>query len=901
MYLITNDFLKKINDKKLRKKLLNKCCSFSEILLKKENQIRNLPKGFWVKKIVNTNIFKFRLNNGDRILFTYIDSNENNKKSILFLELCNHDDQIRRGKAITQTPKDIKVKELEIDRNYNDEDEIDKDYLDKYLKYDYNNLETAISMLVEKEYITQMCKDGNEDYIYYLTQCQLDIIKDIGNPILVTGPAGSGKTTVAIHKMKSLESVCKIGYITNTQLLCENVENMYNKFFKNRNIQFSFLNKFYSKTLGININNIATFEDFKKIVEPIKKLYFKDLKHIDIVDIYIEYRGILKGYLGFEGNEIKNIFSRTNNMILLESYLNIPKNYSMFSENEKIEIYKLCCKYCNKLSELKLIDPLDIPVKIIKKIQNKEIELFDYLIVDEIQDLNEMEIYMLGQLLKNKNQIMFCGDIHQTVNPTFFDIGRLRNLYYGQGDNVKLHILNKNYRNPIQIISILNKLASDRQKYIGKTKYDYVENGIIDGGNINIDSLSKIDLKTLIKSISEKHYCAIIVANEFERCKLIDKFEDARDRIFTVNEIKGLEYDNIYCFNMISANINQWNKIYLDNEKSASKYRYYFNSLYVALSRAKKNLYIFEETIDNCVINSLKGQTFVKYEQINSFDKEKLNLNKTSSENDWIKESKRLEKVGQISKSKFARNKSEEQKIIDLNKKADNSKVIIAAPNYNMKDLQLMDISNDDDEVSKLLNKGFKYYQQRNYGKSLEFYEKALQLDSNNFKTYHCMANSFGYMIGGREKSIEYFNESLRLNPENFLASLDKAAIESDLGRVNDTINTLKHALKYNSNIMNIYTQLVDEYMILYEKNYFRKINNTRCLNDIIKYCELGLNSNKVVKWDGVNKIWKDDVNNERKLFLKSNLKAILSHAKSAKNNKKAKESFIKSVVNYNY
>lgn len=902
MYLITNDFFKKIDDKKLREKILNKCCSFSEILLKKENQIRNLPKGFWVKKIANTDIFKFRLNNGDRILFTYIDNNENNKKSILFLELCKHDDQIRRGNAITKNTKNIKAQELEIDINYKEDDEIDKEYLDKYIKYDYNNLETAISMLVEKEYITKMCEDGNEDYIYYLTQDQLDIIKDIGNPILVTGSAGSGKTTVAIHKIKSLENACKIGYITKTQLLCENVENMYNKFFKNKNVQFLFLNKLYSKILGININNIAKFEDFKKIVEPIKNLHYKELKHIDIIDIYIEYRGILKGYLGFEGKEIENIFSRKNNMISIDSYLSIPKDYSIFSEREKISIYKLCCKYCDKLPEYDLIDPLDLPIKIIK---NKEIELFDYLIVDEIQDLNEMEIYMLGQLVKNKKQIMFCGDIHQTVNPTFFDIGRLRNIYYGQGNNVNLHILNKNYRNPIQIINILNKLASDRQKYIGKTKYDYVENGIIDGGNVNIDSLNKIDLKTLIEAICEKHYCAIIVANEFEKFKLVDEFENAGDRIFTVNEIKGLEYDNIYCFNMISANIAQWNKIYLDNTKSSSKYRYYFNSLYVALSRAKKNLYIFEEDIDNCVINSLKDATFVKYEQINNFDKEKLNLNKTSSKNDWIKESKRLEKVGQLSKAKFARNKfernkAEEQTIIDLNKHADNSKFIVAAPNYDMKNLQLMDISNDDDEVSKLLNKGFKYYQQRNYGKSLEYYEKALELDSSNFKTYHCMANSFGYMIGGKEKSIEYFNESLRLNPKNFLASLDKAAIESNLGRTEDTINTLKDALKYNPNILNIYAQLVDEYMILYEKNYFSHINNTKCLNDIIKYCKLGLKSNKAVKWDGVNKIWKDDINNERELFLKSNLEAIHSHAKSAKNNKNVRKIFIKSVIAYN-
>lgn len=265
MYLITNNFFKKINDKKLRKKILNKCCNFSEILLKEEKQIRSLPKGFWVKKIINTEIFKFRLNNGDRVLFTYINNAENNERTILFLEFCKHDDQIRRGNSITKKFENIKTKELEIDKNYKEDDEINKEYLDEYIKYDYTNLENAISMLVEKEYINKLCENNNEDYIYYLTQNQLDIIKDTKSPILVTGAAGSGKTTVAMHKIKSLENVCKIGYITKTQLLCEKVKNMYNKFSKNENVEFLFLNKFYSKILTININNIAKFEDFKKL------------------------------------------------------------------------------------------------------------------------------------------------------------------------------------------------------------------------------------------------------------------------------------------------------------------------------------------------------------------------------------------------------------------------------------------------------------------------------------------------------------------------------------------------------------------------------------------------------------------------------------------------------------
>ena len=101
MYLITNDFLKNLSKDNKKDIVLKKLSQFENQMIEKEIQIRNLPKGFWVRKIKNTEIYKFRLNNGDRILFTYIDSKKNNinqTKSILFLDYVNHDNQIIKAK-----------------------------------------------------------------------------------------------------------------------------------------------------------------------------------------------------------------------------------------------------------------------------------------------------------------------------------------------------------------------------------------------------------------------------------------------------------------------------------------------------------------------------------------------------------------------------------------------------------------------------------------------------------------------------------------------------------------------------------------------------------------------------------------------------------------------------------
>lgn len=868
MFLITKDFFKKINDIKLKKKILEKCCDFANLMIENEKQIRSLPKGYWVRKINNTDIFKFRLRNGDRILFTYVSNILSDKPYILFLDYCSHDKQILRGKSLSLESAKLKAKDLQINKSTVDSDiyeTIDNDnkFVIDYKSKGYMDLESLVSIVVDESYIALLMNNSNEDYLYYLTDAQFECIKDHGKPLIITGAAGSGKTMVALHKLLSVSTdKYNIGYITYTELLSDNARRCFEKFknIKNNrgNVEFYYIHQLYSKILGIPSDNIATYETFKNIVEGLKSRNYKYIRKIDCLDIYTEYRGIIKGYLGLEANQINKLDTRRYNMITMDEYLNLPNSYSIFSEEEKIEIYKLCTKYNEKLIKLGKKDENDLAINIIEKINEGKINLFDYIIVDEVQDLSEIQIYMLSKLVKNPNEIMFSGDIHQIINPTFFDFGRLKNIYYGLGIDTSTHSLSKNYRNTIEIIELLNSLMKDRQKYIGKTSYDYNESGILNGDKALVGKLTDNEIRQLLIKISEKHYCAIVVPNIEEKERLINLCDEAKNRIFLVNEIKGLEYDNIYCLNMISPNNSEWNKIYSGEAKNNSKYRYFFNLFYVAISRARKQLFIYEDNIDNPVIKSIEKHIIYQ----NEFNINDLNLDIQSTKDDWIKESKRLEKVGNIEKAKFAKDKAQEEKIISRNKFLDSNMDVYS---------KLVDgkaVRNSNDEVSKLINEGFKKYQNRNYGGAIEIYEKALALDKDNHIIYHYIGNCFGYMTGGMKKSLEYYDWCIYLKPEYLEVYLDKAAVEKNIpGYTQNAINTLEKALKYHKNIANIYNLLVGLYLQLYETSMNFGVNNKKALKKVIEYSELGLKSNKALDWDSLNKRWIDDENNQ---YLKS-------------------------------
>lgn len=232
--IISEQFLKSIPIGK-KEVVFNKLMKFEEQLLKYENKIRELPAGYWVRAIKNTEIFKFRLNNKDRLLFAYInkrDTHQSNSSNILFLSYVNHDEQIRVGKNIKLD--NIMDKTMEINPQGYVEDDTD-DIIDKtiindfdYGKVDMNKLP---SIVVNSNELSLLADELNKDYLYYLSDEQYDVIKALDNPVLLSGAGGTGKTVVLVNALAlASENKEKSIYISYNKLLVENIKTLYGKF-----------------------------------------------------------------------------------------------------------------------------------------------------------------------------------------------------------------------------------------------------------------------------------------------------------------------------------------------------------------------------------------------------------------------------------------------------------------------------------------------------------------------------------------------------------------------------------------------------------------------------------------------------------------------------------------------
>lgn len=626
--LIRDNFFKSVPQEK-KEIVLNNLEYFYREIKKNYNNIKNIPKGFWIKKLMGLkNCFEFRVNNGDRVFFSLGKRGSEDEK-FTFLLYSSHDHGVRNARQITSVSTvDFKIRE-------DDFIPTEKKDIDESLYSDYNNV---ITYEVKDDNFFRLNED-NKYFYYYLNDEQNETIK-ANPPIFVMGSAGSGKSTITLRKILNLEennevyNFTKIGYFTGNSYLKDNIEDQYEYFrdeTKERIAKFYTLKEYYKKTLKIDTRRIVNFKKFKEFL----RFSFPNRRKLKLEDenIYFEITGIIEGFMGRNGAD--NWKKDESSLALtLEEYCNLSKKYSILDKELKEEIYKIYTKYIEWKKKENRYDSNDLASNSIN-----EDDKFDFILVDEVQDLTETEINFLANLVKNKRNIIFAGDIHQMVNFNSFSFERLKNLYHGYQIEYKPFFLQKNYRSSKEIVKLSNHLTVLRKKYIGNLGLDdYKEGAILSEGRIKF---LDIDYGFAEKFQNDTH-SAIIVANEDEKLRL-KEISDIKYRIFTVNEIKGLEYKNILCYNLISNNSWAWEKIFSGKAKQDQRYRKYFNLFYVGITRAQKNLIIMEENNDNKLLQEIKTYMDIKKSDEIDLEKEKIIEDITfSTKDEWFAEGKRL-------------------------------------------------------------------------------------------------------------------------------------------------------------------------------------------------------------------------------------------------------------------
>ena len=628
-FLIRENFFKNIKKEKISEIEKNLNYFYQEIL-KNINNIRNIPKGFWIKKINGVeNRYEFRVNNGDRIFFS-LDRRQDEEEKITFILYSTHDGGVRKGRKAQI--KD--VKEFDIDRSEFVEESFE---IPQEVYLDYNQV-ISYEVKDDGEFI-KISDSKNRYFYYYLNDEQYDALKE-NTPLLVAGSAGSGKSTITIRKILNLEEyrevygVKKIAYFTGNKLLKESIEEQYNLFREKdteKITEFYTPREFYKKVLKVDTRKIVRLKKFKEFLA----FSFPDRKKMKIEDfnIYFEIMGILKGLM-FDKKPDNWNRDLTKKLIPFDEYTSLNKSYSLLSFEEKEFIYRIAEKYEEWKSENDLYDMNDLAVKSI----NSNIK-YDFLVVDEIQDFTEVEIYFMASLIKNPVNILLAGDIHQMINFNSFSFERLRNYYFTKNIRNQEVILSKNYRNSKDIVELANFLTDLRKEYIGNLGVkDYKENFIVDKGKI---TLMKPDYE-LLKNIQKDVKFAILVSSKEEKYNL-DRFSDVHMRVFSIDEIKGLEYDNVICLNLATTNLFAWKKIFNGEVKRDQRYRKYFNLFYVGITRCKKNLIIMEDKIQgNLLLEKIKDFITEANQENKEILSKEINI---SNKEEWFEEGKRLYNV----------------------------------------------------------------------------------------------------------------------------------------------------------------------------------------------------------------------------------------------------------------
>ena len=706
--LVTELFLSHIPQGK-ESFVLQKMSQFVHEYVASKFNMSAMRAGVSVREIKNNRnglrIFKLRINKGDRILFTFDTDRVRSeyRQAILFLDYCHHDDQAMRGRMIG-------VSNQQVEEYLTSEESIDEFIDQQYINFDYDP-NRVITRVINVETMGQLLDEREDKAVYYLNDEQFECLAPTDAPTFIFGSAGSGKTTINIHKAFFLAmQPIKIAYFTYSSYLVEDAKKLFQKILEEspeyradellKRVHFYHLNDYISQE--VSIYQTVSYEQFRTWVIERQHLLLKQLG-LGIYDIWKEIRGIIKGMIPKEWidyrvnmkewslasdlvevivkkglghvdgedlvlhaeklyeaktrfldqyelkavllmHQILDQYLLNHALIPKEIYLKLDEQYCLYSSSQRELLYELTLRYQMFLSAEGKVDENDIARQFLNRLMNQNVPLFDFVIADEIQDLTEIQIYCLIRLARNRNNLLFSGDINQTIRPTYFHTGRIESILKTSNTHLGFikHQLVKNYRSTKEVVDLANQVVNLRIQRLGLNKKNDYHEIPIRGEQHPIyyfDAKHPLEMVKLIETGLNRHYVAIVVPDEEEK-KNFERLTQQKGAVFTVEEIKGIEKEYIICYNVMTKYKTAWETIINQDVMYQNQYRYYFNLLYVALTRARHHLCFIEEDMPPSLYEQFESE-FLSFD---TFDETELKLNQLSTDNQFYKEAQLYER-----------------------------------------------------------------------------------------------------------------------------------------------------------------------------------------------------------------------------------------------------------------
>ncbi len=627
-------------------------------------------------------------------------------------------------------------------------------FLDKnsYIQQDFiDTKDKQIDTIVEDTQTT--FKDLNKQEVLTIKQNSSLHSNDmqLKLPSILSGIAGSGKTVISIQAIKELQKKYSnkksILYVTYSEGLRSFVEEKVNdvsvdiKTFRDLCIELK--TKYENKKTELKDIMLNSKQFEKKFLDMRNTKYQRFIRENKSL-IYSEICGILKGsmYVNWNRKPKKMQNGTINNIVDKNSYINkddkIPDDYKAFDKENREILYELTLEYNKWLQNRNMFDMNDIAFDLCNTIETKKIK-YDYVIVDEIQDLTEVQIYMLF-LLSDRKGLIFTGDPNQVINPTFFKIGRLEKLFNDNGIKTFKTRLNENFRNSTDITKLINLVNEIRDEKLPARHHEDKVPEITrnnNAGKFGLIKYSDDNKKILFTGLENKDLDVAIIVSDLQKKEKLEKEFPHLANIFTVSEIKGREYPNIITYNILSDYFDIFQNFYDVNWKKDKNYDFYFNQFYVAITRGEHNIYLLEEKDNIALINDILSK-MNKYEikysvvnKINNINEIHLALEEATDERYYLKA------LNFFNNEEFEKAKEHFEKVVKYNVE-DTKKMIEVCEKF------ILEPNMNYNEKADLL---FSYNQ---FGLAKKYYEKdynfelvcIMSLYQNNFEDFEKVLSS---------------------------------------------------------------------------------------------------------------------------------------------------------------
>lgn len=455
-------------------------------------------------------------------------------------------------------------------------------------------------------------------------------------PLIVVGSAGSGKTALTLEKMKHAEG--EVLYVTHSAYLAQSARDMYYAGgFEHDGQEAVFLSyREFVESIRVPLGREASWRDFAGWFSRMRQSF----KDFDAHQVFEEIRGVIAAGAG-------GVLSR-------DAYRTLGVRQSIFPVSERDQLYDLFGKYRDWLRETGLYD-LNL---VAQEWQALAAPRYDFVVIDEVQDITIVQLALVLKTLKHPGHFLLCGDSNQIVHPNFFSWGQVKSLFWRDPDlaeRQELRVLTANFRNGLEATRVANQLLKIKQRRFGSI--DRESNFLVqavggESGQVALMPDKDATKRELDQKIRQSTQFAVLVMRDEDKAEAKKHF--ATPLLFSIHEAKGLEYENIVLYRFVSDHRAQFADIVegvakadlavdtLDyrrakdkSDKSLEVYKFFVNALYVALTRATRNLYVIESDTGHPLFGLLDmavGDVRVEAKQ--------------STLEDWQKEARKLELQG---------------------------------------------------------------------------------------------------------------------------------------------------------------------------------------------------------------------------------------------------------------